>query len=133
MQQFVIDWLLRKNLFVVEEMHFLPIGQCDLRMFPQEIMKRSRSRLLRTRHNEIEPLNLSPLGPKHSRTLQLVTANWRGRQSAAKRYAAQPGGRTAEREIGGTYRIRVGPSGRTIVSMLISIDAVSMTHLPARL
>src|SRR5438105_3587823 len=67
MQQLVIDRLLRKNLFVVEEMHFLPIGQCDLRMFPQEIMKRSRSRLLRTRHNEIEALNFVSL-PEHRRS-----------------------------------------------------------------
>ena len=48
---------LGKNPLVVEEMQFLSVGQRDLRMLAQEIVKCGRARLLRARHNEIQPLH----------------------------------------------------------------------------
>lgn len=64
MQHFVID-LSRKNLLIIEEMRFLPVGQHDLRMLLQEIMQGCRAGLLRAGHNEIEPLDLSLFNSKH--------------------------------------------------------------------
>ena len=64
MERFVIDRP-RENFLVVKEMHFLPVRQLDLRVFFQEMVQRRRARFLRTRNNEIEPLNLSPSKSKH--------------------------------------------------------------------
>src|SRR5438270_12029162 len=64
-------------------MHFLPIGQCNLGMFPQEIMKRSRPRLLCSRHNEIEALNFVSL-PEHRRSFYQLGRSCR---ASARSYA----------------------------------------------
>ena len=58
-QQLKIDWLLRKNFLVIEEVKLLFVRQRNLWVLAQEIMQRGRSRFLRAGNNEIESFNLS--------------------------------------------------------------------------
>jgi hypothetical protein len=52
-QRFIIDGS-RKDLFVVEKMHFLLIPHRDVGMFLEKRMKRGRSGFLRAEQNEIQ-------------------------------------------------------------------------------